>query len=69
MFAIGVHLLSSWPNILAAAAAAVAAAAAAAAAVVFFGAIFGLISGLRPRLIYIDRSGTPAAAPHKTGLL
>ena len=32
-------------------------------------AIFGLISGLRPRLIYIDRSGTPAAAPHKTGLL
>ena len=25
--------------------------------------------GLRPRLIYIDRSGTPAATPHKTGLV
>ena len=32
-------------------------------------AIFGLIFGLRPGLIYIDRSGTPAAAPHKTGLV
>ena len=32
-------------------------------------AIFGLIFGLRPSLIYIDRSGTPAATPHKTGLV
>ena len=32
-------------------------------------AIFGLIFGLRPSLSYIDRSGTPAATPHKTGLV